>query len=168
MLAFTRKTDYALVALARLAEKGPPPGAAALSARRIAERDTVPVAVLMNVLKSLVGAGLVTSTRGARGGYTLAKTAERITVRDVIEAMEGPVKIAACCGGDEEAACRDCNVFLHCPVTRSVRKLNDRIQQLLSDVTLHDLMSDPIDVIGPVPAFIPAPARLFSRTRGER
>lgn len=166
MLGFTRKTDYALVALARLAERGPGPESAAVSARTIAERDGVPVPVLMNVLKSLVHGGLVTSTRGARGGYSLARSADGITVRDVVEAMEGRVQVTACCSDAEDSDCPDCSVFERCPVTRSVRILNDRIQEFLGGITLTDLMSNHLDAIGPVPAFVPV-SRL-TRALGER
>ncbi len=167
MLGFTKRTDYALVALARLAEEPSRSEPTAVSARRIAERHNVPVPVLMNVLKDLVGSGLVSSTRGARGGYALARSAERISVRDVIEAMEGPVKVVACCAEDEDTGCVECNVFVGCPVTSSVRKLNDRIQEFLANVTLRDLMSDHLGAIGPVPQFIPVPTRL-SKALGER
>lgn len=166
MLGFTRKTDYALVALARLAETSPGPGSSAVSARTIAERDGVPVPVLMNVLKKLVHGGLVTSTRGARGGYMLARPADGISVRDVVEAMEGRVRVTACCSDDEETACVECNVFERCPVTRSVRLLNERIQQFLGGVTLSDLMSDHLDAIGPVSGFVPV-SRL-TKALGER
>jgi Rrf2 family protein len=166
VLGFTKKTDYALVALARLAETSPGPGSSAVSARTIAERDGVPVPVLMNVLKSLVHGGLVTSTRGARGGYMLARPAEGISVRHVVEAMEGRVRVTACCGEDEQSGCPDCGVFERCPVTRSVRMLNDRIQEFLGGITLSDLMSHDLDAIGPVASFVPV-SRL-SKALGER
>jgi len=66
----------------------------------------------------------------------------------------------------DDSDCPDCNVFERCPVTRSVRVLNDRIQEFLGGITLRDLMSDNLDVIGPVPAFVPV-SRL-TRALGER
>ena len=77
MIAFTRKTDYALIALASLAQEAGDPGdpaaeTAPLSARAIAERYAVPLPILMNVLKGLAGAELIRSTRGVKGGYILA------------------------------------------------------------------------------------------------
>ncbi|MGH2569819.1 MAG: RrF2 family transcriptional regulator [bacterium] len=162
MLGFTRKTDYALVALARLAETRPGPGSTAVSARALAERDGVPAPILMNVLKDLVHGGLVTSTRGAQGGYALARPASGISVRDVLEAMEGRVRVTPCCGEDEATACQECNVFVHCPVTHSVRTLNDRIQEFLGGISLSDLVSGRLDAIGPVPGFVPV-SRLSRR-----
>ncbi|NNE44702.1 MAG: Rrf2 family transcriptional regulator [Gemmatimonadetes bacterium] len=143
MFSFTRKTDYALVALATLAEEraeSTQPGR--LSARQISERHAMPLPLLMNVLKDLVSGGLVTSTRGSKGGYSLARSPEGISVNDVVAATEGPVKVTACCGEEESTPCSDCRVVVTCPVTRSLRHLNDRINGFLSEVTLADMIED--------------------------
>ncbi len=153
MFGFTRKTDYALVALAGLAEvSGDDP--ARLSARRISERYGVPLPVLMNVLKNLVGGGLVSSTRGARGGYALARSPEGISVNDVISAIEGPVQVMNCCEPDETpervgAVAPDCRMEVRCPITKSVRRLNERINDYLREVTLADLMRNEESGLGP-------------------
>ncbi|MEX1015892.1 MAG: Rrf2 family transcriptional regulator [Phycisphaeraceae bacterium] len=86
MLSLTRKADYALVATVYLARRraaaeGP------VSAREIAEQFDLPLALLMNVLKQLAGAGLLRSTRGVTGGYELAVEAEAVSVLDVVEAV---------------------------------------------------------------------------------
>lgn len=154
MLAFTRKTDYALIALASLAQEatraGAKPAAAAvatstpsgrvLSARSIAERYSVPLPILMNVLKDLVGAELVRSTRGVHGGYALARSSRHITVHDIVQAMEGQPALAMCCDAGEAEPCQECAVETRCPVTLSVRRLNDRINLFLREVTLADLI----------------------------
>jgi len=152
VLGFTRKTDYAIVALATLAaETARDEGEPRLSARQIAERHGVPLALLMNVLKDLVGAGLVTSTRGAKGGYRLARDAASVTVHEIVAVTEGPVKVMACCGEPEEQPpCLDCGVVVTCPVTRSVRRLNERINEFLEEVTLADLIREDPDAIRPV------------------
>jgi Rrf2 family protein len=141
MFALTRKTDYALVALATLAEERDVQGPAGrLSARQIAERHGVPLSLLMNVLKDLVGGGLVTSTRGAKGGYALARPPQGISVHDVVAATEGPFKVAPCCNEQEETPCSDCRVVVTCPVTHSLRELNGRIHDFLREVTLADMI----------------------------
>jgi Rrf2 family protein len=148
MFGFTKKTDYALVALARLAEEFH--GGGRLSARQIAEHYGVPLPVLMNVLKDLTTGGLVRSTRGPRGGYVLARGPQAISMAEILGAMEGPVKVTPCCEETEETACLECNLVVRCPVTKSVRVLNDRIHAFLERVTLRDLMSDNLDVIGTI------------------
>jgi Rrf2 family protein len=147
VIAFTRKTDYALIALASLAQEAAAQGegtpeAAPQSARAIAQRYSVPLPILMNVLKDLTGASLVRSTRGVRGGYALARPPRHITVHDVVEAIEGKPSLAICCddGTAEADACPECGVELRCPVTHSVRRLNERINRFLHEVTLADLL----------------------------
>jgi len=141
MLAFTRKTDYALIALASLAREAGTGEPAPQSARAIAERYTVSLPILMNVLKDLVGAGLVRSARGARGGYFLSRPARHVTVHDVVEAIEGRPSLAMCCDEHEAEPCQECVVEVQCPVTHAVRRLNERINRFLREVTLDDLMS---------------------------
>ena len=84
MLSLNRKTDYALVALADMADR-PDEWA---SAREIAERSDVPPALLMNVLKTLHGGGILRSTRGSRGGYRIAADLERLSLFDLVKVLE--------------------------------------------------------------------------------
>lgn len=142
MLTFTRRTDYALVALARLAEERTRNSeVGVLSARQIGEQYGIPLSLLMNVLKDLVKGGLVHSTRGSHGGYSLAQNPIEITVARVVESLEGPVRVTPCCGDDEAVACKDCSLVPNCPITDSVRSLNGRIHDYLSQVTLADLVA---------------------------
>jgi Rrf2 family protein len=139
MLSMTRKTDYALVALARLAEESRR-GEGVVSARKIGEQAGIPVSLLMNILKELGRGGLVRASRGAAGGYWLAMPPADITVSRVIESIEGPVRLLPCCSEDETEACRDCRLVPRCPITESVRVLNGRINEYLDRVTLADLI----------------------------
>jgi len=140
MIAFTRKTDYALIALASLAQEARQEPPSPLSARAIATRYSVPLPILMNVLKDLTGASLVRSTRGVKGGYVLARAAQLVTVHDVVEAIEGRPSLVMCCDGTEAEPCEPCGVELRCPVTHAVRRLNERVNLFLRQVTLADLL----------------------------
>ena len=156
MIAFTRKTDYALIALASLAQEAGDPGdpaaeTAPLSARAIAERYAVPLPILMNVLKGLAGAELIRSTRGVKGGYILARLPRHITVHDVVEAIEGRPSLAMCCEDSEVEPCQECRVEDSCPVTHSVRRLNERINRFLREVTLDDLLAGKPDTAPVIP-----------------
>ena len=138
-LGLTRKTDYALVALASLAQQ-----AAAddqpLSARQIATMRHLPLHLLMNVLKRLHAAGLVHSRRGSGGGYWPSTEPDRIRVAQVVEAIEGPVKLAPCCEAEDEDACLECASVPRCPISGSIRQLNGLVFDLLQRITLKDLM----------------------------
>ncbi len=139
MLSLTRKTDYALVAMAALAdgatEEQP------LSAARIAKEHELPAQVLMQVLKNLQQAGLIASTRGAHGGYYLAQPSNRITLGSVIEAIEGAARLTPCCVEDDADACLACRVMPRCAIREGVRLLNERIHSLFARITLEDLLA---------------------------
>jgi Rrf2 family protein len=140
MIAFTRKTDYALLSLAALAEAGSRPSPSPLSARHIAATYRLSHPLVMNVLKDLVKGGMVESTRGAKGGYALLRDPAGITVQEVLVAIEGQPALAACCGDEALPDAADCQVGLHCPITHSVQRLNERIQGFLGEITLADLI----------------------------
>jgi len=144
MLSFTRKTDYALVALATLADEDAS-RCQPLSANRIAQRYDLPPHVLIKVLKTLLRAGLVGSTRGAHGGYYLAKAPAWITLADVIEAIEGKAELTPCCceNGHEHTddSCIACRVLPDCPIGDRMQQLNQRINAFFRQITLKDLLS---------------------------
>ncbi|MCC7147211.1 MAG: Rrf2 family transcriptional regulator [Phycisphaeraceae bacterium] len=142
MLNFTRKSDYALVALAKLAE-GAKAGQPSLSAREIAEAYNLPLPLMMNVLKRLHRAGLIGSTRGVHGGYFLNEEPEHLRLAAVIEAIEGPLQVAVCCQSSSgaEAEQRTCRVTPVCPITGSIRRLNLQIRDLVNRYTLADLLA---------------------------
>ena len=128
---FTRKVDYALVALATLAS---PVGSGAkesqaaeprfLNAQQIAAAQDLPPRMVTNVLKRLHAGGLIKSRRGAGGGYWLARSASEITVAQVMEVIQGPVKINPCCGSEEAQPCMPCQAMPRCPITSSIQHLN--------------------------------------------
>ena len=164
MFGLTRKTDYALVSLARLAQSGSD-SATPISARQVAEEYSLPVPQMMNVFKDLQRAGLVHSQRGAQGGYCLAHRPDRIRLISVIEAIEGPVCLTMCCEEVKPKEVSDlccCALVSRCPVTQGTRRLNEQIIGFLSQITIQDLMRTNVDVpvgrarIGTAPSSRPA------------
>lgn len=149
MLSLTRKSDYALVALSYLGQQRGQERA--VSARRIADEYGLPLPVLMNVLKSLSHAGLITSTRGPQGGYALLEHPRKISILDVVHAIEGPVRVTMCSpdeghprvAGKSEACCP---VAGNCPVEGPIRRLNHQLQHFLATITLADLLESGVDV----------------------
>lgn len=144
MLGLTRKTDYALVALARLSQQGEADGSRRerLSAREIAEQYSLPTALLMNVLKDLQRAGIVASVQGPRGGYYLNRDVDDLSILQVIEATEGPLNLTACCGDTEAEPCMTCQILTQCPVSEPIQKLNDKVLAFLEGVKLNQLMGE--------------------------
>jgi len=136
MLVLTKKVEYGLIALTCVARAKSRP----ISAREIADQYNVPLALLMNILKTLTQRGLVRSVRGARGGYVLAMPAQAITMEALIVAIDGPVCLTQCASSNERTYKRTCGVGDPCPVRVAVRKINMKFRQLLSEVTLADLV----------------------------
>lgn len=145
MFTLSRTTDYALVALARLAQQRHDNGEP-MSARQLSDEYGLPLQSLMTILKQLHRASILNSRQGVHGGYLLAASPEDVRLIDVIEATEGPLKMTLCCEEDEEEACTACRVMVKCPITVPIRRLNDRINALLEEVTLADLMESEVDV----------------------
>lgn len=92
MWKVTRQGDYAVRAVLALATK---PGEV-VTTREIARSMDIPEAFLVKVVKALVKAGIVESVRGSRGGLKLAGRPEDLTLRHVLEAMEGPLVLNQC------------------------------------------------------------------------
>jgi Rrf2 family protein len=143
MLTLTRKTDYALIALSHLANNE----GRVVSAREIASKYKVPLALLMNLLKLCAARGLVESVRGARGGYRLSKPADKILLVELVEAIEGPLRLTQCRGlaepdGDTQPAVKDaspCQVGSCCPVRVAINNVHMRLQGFLSEMTIAEV-----------------------------
>jgi Rrf2 family protein len=136
MLSLTRKTDYGLIALSCLADEPE----ALLSAREMAGRFGLSLPLLMNVLKQLCTAGLVRSVRGAHGGYSLARSAGEITLSELIQTLEGPVRLAPCVNGAKGGGCE---VGAICPMQGPLQRLHDRLQEFFGSITLAELAAEP-------------------------
>ena len=151
MLSLTKKTDYALIALGHLAERS----GGTLSAREIALAYQMPSALVMNILKSLHHAGLVSSTRGLKGGYRLAADLAQTSLYDLIKAVEGPVRLAECITIQDdchEEGC--CKISRGCPIRAPIRALHGKLIQFLKDVKLADIVVPgrridvPVELVG--------------------
>ena len=136
MLTLTRKTEYALIAMCHLAQVGDK----VVSARDIAEEHTVPLPLLMNVLKKLNRTGHVRSVRGAHGGYVLGVKPEQFTLADLIAAVEGPVHLVRCTNTAKDA--RPCDRTGICFIRRPIAKVHEHLSQFLAGITVADIAFD--------------------------
>lgn len=136
MLTLSKKTDYALIALADLAAN---PRQVA-SARHIAERYGLPSAMLMNLLKSLHQAGLVRSTRGPKGGYQLAMDPHQVSLYELVQVVDGQVQLTDCAEQTDQCARPGCRIRDACPVQAPLHALHHKLVQFLKDVKLSDLI----------------------------
>jgi len=132
VLKFSRRIDYSLVALAHLAREG---GLKPISAKEIARRYKLPRPLLANVLKHLSHVGIVHSVRGVRGGYLLRRDPASISLGELVEAIEGPVRLTLCASPDGPS----CLIESNCPVRTPIRRFHETIGEILAHVTLADL-----------------------------
>jgi FeS assembly SUF system regulator len=126
----SKLADYGTVVLTFMAQQ---PGEMH-SAVEIAEHVHIGLPTVSKVLKILAQQGLVSSSRGAKGGYTLARSAKEITVVQIIDAMEGKVALTECSetkGSCEQESC--------CSIRVNWQKINQIVRQSLQNVTLDDM-----------------------------
>jgi Rrf2 family protein len=135
MLRLSKKADYALIAMKHLSRLPGDGGSAC--AREIAEQYDIPLELMAKVLQRLVRSGLLVSTQGTRGGYTLQRASESISVADVIQAIDGPFTVTACSTDDH-----DCEQFQKCSIRDPLWRLRERIVQALGTVSVAELASD--------------------------
>jgi len=95
-MRITQESDYALRIITAIAETD-----GVVDAGTLSERTLVTQRFTLKILHKLVLGGLILSYKGAKGGYKLAKTPERITLKNVIELIDGPIAIARCVDSDE-------------------------------------------------------------------
>ncbi len=130
MLRISRLTDYATVILAVLAESP----ARVQTATSLAEQTRIGAPTVSKLLKQLQRANLVTSTRGLRGGYQLARPATQISAAAILDALEGPVALTDCAVGHG-----NCEIEENCRVGRVWQRLNLAIRRSLYEVSLAQL-----------------------------
>lgn len=140
MLRLSKKADYALIAMKHLAQN-----ARSASAREIAGQYDIPIELLAKVLQRLVRTGLLASTQGTRGGYTLNRAAKAISVADVIQAIDGPFTVTAC-----STEKHDCEQYAKCSVRDPLWQIRERIVAALGTVTLSEMASDQDIATAPV------------------
>lgn len=92
-MLFSTKAEYGVRLMVEL---GRQPGSAPIALSAVAEAERLPLSYLEHLVAKLRNAGLVNSTRGAHGGYRLAKPAEEITMDEVVEALEGQIAPMEC------------------------------------------------------------------------
>ncbi len=131
MLRLSKLTDYATVILSYMAKDK----ASVHGAVEIAKATGIALPTTSKILKILTKASVVASTRGAKGGYMLAREPERITVASVISALEGPIALTEC-----TVSHKGCDQATGCRIQGNWHLINQRISQALESVTLADMI----------------------------
>lgn len=133
-MQLTKKSSYGLIAALELAGE---PSGEPLSASSIADRYSLPHSFVEKILHQLRQAGLVTSTQGRHGGYRLARSPRRITVRQVLEALGESLDLVGCLGSGTP-----CELTSICPTKGAWAQLDGRFKEMLDSLSLGDLIDD--------------------------
>ena len=134
-MKLSTKGRYGLRALIDLAQYGEQEG---VSIQSISARQQISDSYLEQLVRKLKKAGLVTSVRGAQGGYRLARPAEEISVGDVLRALEGSIEAVSCQEG-ENPSC----VGKDLCVARFVwQKVNKSIQETVDSIMISQLVEE--------------------------
>ena len=132
-MRISRGTDYGVRGIIYLAEQ---PQERVNLLHEVAKAKQVPESYLAKIFQDLAKAGLVRSHRGARGGFSLARPAAQITLRQVIEALQGPISINRCL--DLREGCVNSET---CRVSRVLRRAQEQLVATLDAATLESLVN---------------------------
>ena len=127
-----RNTDYALRAMVNLAGHY---GNEPLSTRTIAAKEDIPYQLACKIMQKLHKASLVKSCMGPRGGFRLSRRPSKINLLEVIEAVQGPVRLNRCLLGRDV-----CERQKSCALSRKLANLQEYIDSYLRSITLDELL----------------------------
>lgn len=133
MIQLTREGEYGIRSVIHLAMCG---RKRIVLARDIADVQGIPESFLRKILQKLVCKGLISSYRGAKGGFALAKPPEQITLLEVIEAVDGPVLLNKCV-----LRLGECDQESFCPVHEVWVEAQRRLADILGGTTIADVIA---------------------------
>jgi len=142
-MQITRATDYAVRILIHLAAS---PDHARVSASEVARGIEAPESFISKVLQQLVQRGMVTSRRGAGGGFQLAVEPENVSLLDVVEMVEGPMQINLCLPGEET-----CDRKSWCGVHPIWSEAQDALKRVLASATIAQLAHESLANLAAIP-----------------
>jgi Rrf2 family protein len=134
-LRITRASDYAVRAMIHLACL---PEERVSLRHEIAEALGIPTSFMAKILRRLVRAHLLRSSRGVHGGFSLGRPAAEISLLDILEAVEGPIGLTDCTSEPN-----GCVWTCGCPAAAVWERVQDRVRETLAAAVLEELVSTP-------------------------
>ena len=135
MLKLSKKTEYALMAVKFIAKKN---NGNSATAKEISEGYNIPYDLLSKVLQQLTKKKVIKSFQGIKGGYSLSKDPDNLTLIDIIRAVEPNYQITECMqSGSSE---KDCTHFDCCMIRDPLAKVQKEIDKLFRSVTIYHIL----------------------------
>jgi Rrf2 family protein len=148
MLKINRKTDYAVRVVLALAKYGE---GARLSSAEIQQEMLIPPALMSRIVAQLSREGLVNTFPGRDGGLMLPCPASQITLKDVVEALEGPILLSECMQVKGED---DCPFQSNCPVRSKWGRVQVAMMREMASITFEDLAQEAAGIPVAMPSFV--------------
>lgn len=131
MIRLSKESDYGILILTEIVST---PDRLLFSARELGQETGIPHPMVSKVLKILTRSGILTSQRGPKGGYSLAKSPADISVFELISALEGPVALMECIESPG-----DCRQEPTCGVKKHWQVINITVRSALERISLADM-----------------------------
>lgn len=131
MIRMSKSTDYAVVLMTYIASEK---AERTFTARDLTSTSHLPAPMVSKILKALTRGGVLNSHRGVKGGYSLARSPEDISIAEILEALEGPLAIMQCIG-----EVPSCGIESLCPSRTSWQRINAAVQATLDGISLEEM-----------------------------
>jgi Rrf2 family iron-sulfur cluster assembly transcriptional regulator len=130
-MQFTRAEEYGILGVIYLSEQ---PENRVIALSEIAEAKEVPEKFLAKIFQNLTKSGIVRSHRGVKGGFSLSRDADTITVKNVVEAIQGPYHLVKCL---HDKNC--CEKYDYCPIRTVLQEAEEELLEVFDSYTIRDL-----------------------------
>ena len=148
MLKINRQTDYAVRVVLALAQHGE---GSRLSSAGIPREMLIPKSFMTRIVAQLAHHGLINTFPGRDGGLTLPRPASKITLKDVVEAFEGPILLSECMQVKGED---DCPFLSNCPVRSKWGRVQVAMMREMASITFEDLVKEALGVPMVLPSLV--------------
>lgn len=136
MIKINKKIEYAMIALKYIASESQKDEEKLTSAREICDRFGTPFDTTAKVLQVMNSKGLLNSTKGIKGGYTLARPLSQVTFTELGRMIEGKDHFSNFC----ESSKGLCDLYSICNIVTPIDTLNNKVNKFLSELTLDELL----------------------------
>ena len=136
MIKLSRMADYAILLVTRIATNPD----RLYRAQELVDFSSLPITTVNKILSKLTRSKITESVRGAAGGYRLSQEAEKISVRNIIDIIDGKVALTACAENSDEY----CNLLDFCPTQKNWQIINNAVCEALDSVNIAEMANPEI------------------------
>jgi len=136
MIKFSRKTEYALIAIQYIANKGITEFS---TAKEISDNYNISYELLAKILQRLAKNNIITSTKGVNGGYKFIKSPDDVTLSEIIESLNESYALTRCLKKNRPNK-TDCQIADCCTLKNPVAIIQNRLNIFFDDITIRHLM----------------------------